>query len=676
MRRDKPDTASLRWLTATCSLLLAACGGSLSTRESPNAPGDEAGISNGALQVSRSPDRSGAVVLDGQALSGLVYIFTAFDKEARGVTFYIDDPNRLREPRSREYAAPWDLGGTSADGRALPFDVSTLAAGTHTIAAHIELTSGLFRDLIAQISVTGGGSGGGTGTSSNGSGGGTGTSSNGSGGGSGSTVPSANGGGSGANNSSGGGSGTVPGGSGGGVSGGSGGGSTGVTPVGLTSGGNDTTCIFNKATQPVTQAFCDGFNTVYSNPAGSRSGQLNGKLWGVSRLKAGEDENHWYPATLSACGATRTVYPPNDVVICDGQLHEVVNDGHGVTTLAIYPKQPFDYAGRTGTVVFDVSNDSAGSHAAWPEFWLTDKPVPASRAHFEPGFKTVPRHGFGLSFGATCKPSEAGNCGPNCKSDGVHFVTSLDQVKVYRSYVEELMPKQKDNCVMHPGPGELNHYEIQVSQNEIVVWASDPYTGVWNPATKPLKRLGIVSNANLTTTRGLIWIEDAHYNGDKQGFSELAGQSNHMFRWDNVGFDGPKTYRDLAYDVPDANNACVLSGAASCPPELGWRLTANATQSLTVPNIVIGNPTSALITYNLGYRAPPTSLKFSVNGHLHDEAIPFPNMAGWQLRNVDLPIPVSEIVNGDNTIVFYGQSPELMSVANVNLIMVAGAPVP
>lgn len=65
-----------------------------------------------------------------------------------------------------------------------------------------------------------------------------------------------------------------------------------------------------------------------------------------------------------------TVYPPGDILICNGQLREASNDNitlqfeNGtVTTLAMYPKQPFDFAGRTGTISFDVSNDSHGTHA-------------------------------------------------------------------------------------------------------------------------------------------------------------------------------------------------------------------------------------------------------------------------------------------------------------------------
>ena len=73
-----------------------------------------------------------------------------------------------------------------------------------------------------------------------------------------------------------------------------------------------------------------------------------------------------------------------------------------VTTLAMYPKQPFDFAGRTGTVAFDVTNDTSGTHGTWPEFWLTDQPVPAPFTHGSPvcDFCSVPRNGLGIRFGA------------------------------------------------------------------------------------------------------------------------------------------------------------------------------------------------------------------------------------------------------------------------------------
>ena len=68
-------------------------------------------------------------------------------------------------------------------------------------------------------------------------------------------------------------------------------------------------------------------------------------------------------ATASrGCRAGGNVNYPRNIQICNGQLVTTVNDGGSVTSLAMYPRQPFDFAGRTGTIVFDVSNDSGGSH--------------------------------------------------------------------------------------------------------------------------------------------------------------------------------------------------------------------------------------------------------------------------------------------------------------------------
>ena len=115
------------------------------------------------------------------------------------------------------------------------------------------------------------------------------------------------------------------------------------------------------------------------------------------------------PTTLQRCGESVQVQPPHDVAICNGQLVEAQSDQHGVTALALYPKQPFDIAGRTGTITFDVSDDSHGSHRAWPELWYTDQPVPAPFVHFS-SLQSVPRNGFGVRFAAYCPPNVPG-CG-------------------------------------------------------------------------------------------------------------------------------------------------------------------------------------------------------------------------------------------------------------------------
>ena len=59
---------------------------------------------------------------------------------------------------------------------------------------------------------------------------------------------------------------------------------------------------------------------------------------------------------------------------------------------------------------------------------------------------------------------------------------------------------------------------------------------------------------NLSVTRGLVWLEDKHYNATK-GNCQSTGkpsQTQHTFTWDNLAFDGPSTSRDFSYDALDA----------------------------------------------------------------------------------------------------------------------------
>ena len=88
-----------------------------------------------------------------------------------------------------------------------------------------------------------------------------------------------------------------------------------------------------------------------------------------------------------------------------------------------------------------------------------------------------------------------------------------------------------------------------MSQNQIDVYATDAGT------TAPLHHIAVIQNANLTLTRGLIWIEHVQYNAGK-----FNSQRTHTFAWDNVGFDGPVLNRDLTFDVLDALTPGAVDG--------------------------------------------------------------------------------------------------------------------
>ena len=93
------------------------------------------------LLVSSSPDRSNPSPLAGKTASGNIYVFTNPGTGASRVRFYLDDPTMSGTPRRIESTAPHDFAGGSVS-TANPFDTRTVADGSHTISAAVELTGG------------------------------------------------------------------------------------------------------------------------------------------------------------------------------------------------------------------------------------------------------------------------------------------------------------------------------------------------------------------------------------------------------------------------------------------------------------------------------------------------------------------------------------------------------
>jgi hypothetical protein len=435
--------------------------------------------------------------------------------------------------------------------------------------------------------------------------------------------------------------------------------------------------------------FCDTFDAPAGLGNGSRAGELNGNVWGVSRAIGGgvnfgqREFNQWNATQIDKCdGTTPTVTAPNDIIICNGQLREASNDNNSlqfeagtVTSLAMYPKQPFDFAGRTGTISFDVSNDTDGSHSAWPEFWMSDLPVPDPYNHFE-SWQSLPANGFGIRMAANADPGQLGIC-PNQNNLSKSRWT-VDSAAVIRDHVLDdenppgygtrtAMTVHTIDCVvMSSGPGNMNHVEIRVSQNEIDVYATD--AGV-APTPTSLRLIAKIVNANLSFTRGLIWLEDVHYNADK-GDPARPSQRQHTFSWDNVAFDGPFTYRDFSYDAPD-NTAPGANGAVN----LGKFAVANQTTTWNVAGIPANPQATAvrvLFNFNGEVNPNPTTLNVIVNGHAHSVPWPFPDQLTNTWRTLAVTVPATDLVAGTNVVQLGANAAEVFSNVNIVLVDVTG----
>jgi len=434
--------------------------------------------------------------------------------------------------------------------------------------------------------------------------------------------------------------------------------------------------------------FCETFDN--KNPGiPSRTGDLDPNVWGVSRatgiVNFGQDQyNAWAATQLQTCNGTTTVTPPNDIMICNGQLREASNDNPSgvfedgtVMTLAMYPKQPFDFAGRTGTVSFDISNDTHGIHAAWPEFWVSNLPVPTPFNHFD-SWQALPQHGLGIRFGASVIAGQQGSCPNGNNLDKRRW--TVDSAVVVRNYIMDdtnglggvrtNMAVQILDCVVSSpdNSGITNHVELKISQNQIDVYATNAGV-VPSPAT--LKHIAVVTNANLSLTRGLIWLQDVHYNADK---GDPPSQRQHTFVWDNVAFDGPFTYRDFSYDALDVN----LPNATTKTWNLGKFSLPNQTASWNVLNMP-ANPQAAAVRvlFNFWVDSPVSKvLNVTVNGHAHPTPWPYPDTQGATWRTFAVTIPITDLVPVTNVVQLGSDQP--MVTANVNIVLVdvpSGVPV-
>jgi hypothetical protein len=110
-------------------------------------------IPNYDILVSSAPDRSAPQLLDDLSVSGRIYVFIEPETGASRVRFFIDDPTMTSTPIKVENNPPWDLGGTSSTGAALPYDTSTLASGGHSLTVQIDLVAGGAETLIVHFSV-------------------------------------------------------------------------------------------------------------------------------------------------------------------------------------------------------------------------------------------------------------------------------------------------------------------------------------------------------------------------------------------------------------------------------------------------------------------------------------------------------------------------------------------
>ncbi len=415
-------------------------------------------------------------------------------------------------------------------------------------------------------------------------------------------------------------------------------------------------------------AFCETFDAPSDHRG--RAVELDARRWSAARgnpqLATGNGRAIAAgPATITDCrnDLPSQVFPDQDTLVCDANddiasphlLMAVGAQNYGQNSYRI--RQPFDFEGRTGTIVFDAEGYVLNGLLGWISLEITEDPTPlpsfAILGNDEGG--PVPRNGMQVQFQASC-PGQLG-------SVGVRFID------VSSNYHDEVFPGPEFTCVAG-AKGKLNHFEVRVSQQHVEVYGS-PYAddGV---SFEPAVLLHAVDVA-LPFSRGWVHLTTHNHATIKYSQDDAYGATEvidaWVTRWDNVGFDGPVIDGGREFEVGDAlvagTDAWNIPGPVM---DVGYRVPdfADATPlTLTMPGVDASGMGRARLAvsmwYLLGQDVPHEQyvLHYRVNEH------------GWHERSFDadelallatgliqgelgqmLELPVDELQAGDNTLQF------------------------
>jgi hypothetical protein len=449
-------------------------------------------------------------------------------------------------------------------------------------------------------------------------------------------------------------------------------------------------------------AFCDPFNAPASS---SRAGELDHTRWSGSRLYGtGQTaDGYAFPirsatirpfrhvgdqmVQLPACrnGLPDRVLVDQDTLICDpsGDIksnHLLVAasaQNYGENSYRI--RQPFDFAGRTGKIVFDAEAFDGGQGGlGYVTLDVTEDPIPAP-GYAEGGYpnsegSVIPRNGFVLVLN--------GDQGAVLRS-----------IMLFTDFVEKDIETDSMNVIpVAVDWGKLNHFEVKVSQSRIEVYASPASS---DGVTFDPPKLVYGADVDLPFSRGYVHITTHNHatlkytnlaeHGENAGFATLDAW---VARWDNVGFDGPVIdgYREYSVDdslVP-ADNVPAFDGQKGMA--IGWMapdLANGSSQVLTIHDVDttgMAKARFAISAYLNGTTPEDFDVLYRVNGKpWHDRKLtanevlhaktPAASNGIWGLL---LDVPIGELQAGDNTVEFATKGlsqgyPE--AVANVDLVL-------
>lgn len=252
-------------------------------------------------------------------------------------------------------------------------------------------------------------------------------------------------------------------------------------------------------------------------------------------------------ARIPACrpGLPTEVWPDDDTLVCDptpdvASSHLLVAaaaQNYGQNGYRI--RRPFDFADRTGTIVFDGTVAPMGILHGWISLAITEDPIsmPGYALTTNDEGSIIPRNAVEVHF--TSDPG-----GPS----GI----TVRNVHVFRDHVDTVHSPPPSLVPADYVAGKLNHFEVAVAPDGIEVRIS-PYSADGASFEPPVTIWKIVTT--LPFSRG--WVHLSVHNHATMLYTQPGSGAPEMLAapvalFDRVGFDGPVIGRAREYEVPDS----------------------------------------------------------------------------------------------------------------------------
>ncbi len=427
-------------------------------------------------------------------------------------------------------------------------------------------------------------------------------------------------------------------------------------------------------------AFCDPFDGPSVD--GGREGELDPKKWSVVRASqaglGGESATvgpYAIPvgsATLPACrpGLPAQVVPDQDILVCDpitaiqsaSLLVAAAEQNYGQVSARI--RQQFDFAGRTGKIVFDASLQPSGL-LGWVTLSITEDPIGAPsylRVQNEEN-GPIPRNAIEIHFDQNCQ---------------VEDQVSVNYIIVMRGYTHEIIEvTNADRHCVSMKPGQLNHVEVDVSDGHVAISASPvSEDGV---TFAPVELLA-EHDLSLPFTRGYVQL--GVYNHASEKYSQNHSVDSYVARFDNVGFDGPVLPVEVAAEVPDVlTTVPVPAGSVfKSAVNIGYRLGDAFTAPLAFTPIDLAGATRAQITFIWWSLLPSynggqgTAASYALQYRLNGGAIHTYRYTPDQLAFIAAQLAAQQPVAGSLGVRLDVDPAELVSGTNTIELATAGVP--